>query len=336
MELRVGGKFRLSKRIGGGSFGEIYLAKNVQTGEDVAVKLENKRTRHSQLAYESKLLKSLSGGLGLPEVHAVGNEGEYTYMVMDLLGPSLEDLSASLKRRMSLKSVLMIADQMISRLEYIHSKHFLHRDVKPDNFTMGLGPKAHLVYVIDFGLAKRFYDPKTRQHIPYKEGKNLTGTARYASLCTHLGIEQARRDDMESLGYVLIYLLKGSLPWQGLQARTRKEKYDNIMQVKMNIVLSELCSGLPPEFELFLQYCRTLRFTDAPDYEYIKRLIRDAMSRNSFMTDYVYDWTSARHLQSQEEVKGPRLRSPVPEPTSTPAPQIVTIGTRDLTRRARR
>jgi casein kinase 1 len=335
MELRVGGKFSLSKRIGGGSFGEIFLGRHVQTGEEVAVKLENRRTKHPQLVYESKLLRALSGGVGLPEVLAVGSEGEYTFMVMELLGPSLEDLSASLKRRMSLKTVLMLGEQMVSRLEYIHSKHYLHRDVKPDNFTMGLGTNAPLVYVIDFGLSKRYYDARTRQHIPYKEGKNLTGTARYASLCTHLGIEQARRDDMESLCYVLIYLFKGTLPWQGLQARTQKEKYDSIMQVKMNLPLAEVCATLPPEFELFLQYCRALRFTDAPDYDYLKRLIREMMVRNSFMNDFAYDWTS-RPAAPLEESKGPGLRRGVPEPTSSPSPHIVTIRGQDPAKKVRR
>merc|ERR1739848_455453 len=149
----------------------------------------------------------MQGGVGIPTVKYYGPEGEYVVMVMELLGPSLED-------------------QMISRIEYIHGKNFLHRDIKPDNFLMGLGKKGNLVYAIDFGLAKRFRDPRTHQHIPYRENKNLTGTARYTSINTHLGIEQSRRDDMESLGYVMLYFCRGSLPWQGLKAATKKQKYD--------------------------------------------------------------------------------------------------------------
>mmetsp|Transcript_20394 Transcript_20394/g.38197 ORF Transcript_20394/g.38197 Transcript_20394/m.38197 type:complete len:334 (+) Transcript_20394:24-1025(+) len=333
MELRIGGKFRLSKRIGGGSFGEIYLAKNIQTGDDVAVKLENKRTRHPQLIYESKLLSALAGGPGLPEVYSAGSEGEYNFMVMELLGPSLEDLSEAGKRRMSLKTVLMLAEQMLSRLEFVHARHFLHRDVKPDNFTVGIGSKAHQVYLIDFGLAKRYFDPRSRQHIPYKEGKSLTGTARYASISTHIGIEQARRDDVESLIYVLIYLMKGNLPWQGLQARNRKEKYDRIMEVKMNSQLAVLCTDLPAEFETLLHYARTLRFTDAPDYDYCKRLLREAFARHSFVLDYAYDWSVPRLPEPAEETKSQPVR---PVPAEVPSRPTVKIGAREFSKRERR
>ncbi|CAF87243.1 unnamed protein product, partial [Tetraodon nigroviridis] len=135
----------------------------------------------------------------------------------------------------------------ISRIEYIHSKNFIHRDVKPDNFLMGLGKKGNLVYIIDFGLAKKYRDARTHQHIPYRENKNLTGTARYASINTHLGIEQSRRDDLESLGYVLMYFNLGSLPWQGLKAATKRQKYERISEKKMSTPIEVLCKGYPCE-----------------------------------------------------------------------------------------
>ncbi|KAF3664480.1 Casein kinase I isoform epsilon [Capsicum annuum] len=168
MEPRVGNKFRLGRKIGSGSFGEIYLGANVQTNEEVAIKLENVKTKHPQLLYEAKLYKILQGGTGVPNLKWFGVEGDYNVLVMDLLGPSLEDLFNFCSRKMSLKTVLMLADQMINRVEFVHAKSFLHRDIKPDNFLMGLGRRANQVYVIDFGLAKKYRDSSTHQHIPYR------------------------------------------------------------------------------------------------------------------------------------------------------------------------
>ncbi|CAG8708325.1 4678_t:CDS:2, partial [Ambispora leptoticha] len=179
----------------------------------------------------------------------------------------------------------------ISRIEYIHSKNFIHRDIKPDNFLMGIGKRGNQVNVIDFGLAKKYRDPKTHLHIPYRENKNLTGTARYASINTHLGVEQSRRDDLESLGYVMMYFCRGSLPWQGLKAATKKQKYDRIMEKKMTTPTELLCRGFPNEFAIYLNYTRSLRFDDKPDYSYLRKLFRDLFVREGFQYDYVFDWT---------------------------------------------
>merc|ERR1711881_434379 len=214
----------------GGSFGDIYLGTNINTGEEVAIKLESMKARHPQLAYEYKVYRILSGGVGVPNVHWFGKEGDYNVMVMDILGPSLEDLFNFCSRKFTLKTVLMLADQLSARIEYIHSKSFIHRDIKPDNFLIGLGKRRNQIYIIDFGLAKMYRDLKTHQHIPYKGNKLLTGTARYASVNTHLGIEQGRRDDLESLGYVLMYFLRGSLPWQGIKVADKEAKYEKIKE----------------------------------------------------------------------------------------------------------
>jgi serine/threonine protein kinase len=165
-------------------------------------------------------------------------------MVIDLLGPSLEDLFNKCSRKFSLKTTLMLADQMLQRVEYLHSKNYVHRDIKPDNFLIGIGKNSHILYLIDFGLAKKYRD-HNHVHIPYKDNKHLTGTARYASVNNHLGIEQSRRDDLEGIGYVIIYFCKGSLPWQGLKAKTKLEKYNKICEKKTQIGVQGLCSGLP-------------------------------------------------------------------------------------------
>ncbi|GIX61757.1 casein kinase I [Babesia caballi] len=291
LEIRVGGKYRLGRKIGSGSFGDIFIGTHITTGEDVAIKLESHRSRHPQLLYESKLYKLLAGGVGIPTIHWYGIEGEYNILIMDLLGPSLEDLFTICNRKLSLKTVLMLADQMLNRIEYCHSKNFIHRDIKPDNFLIGRGKKISIVYIIDFGLAKKYRDPKTAQHICYREGKNLTGTARYASINTHLGIEQSRRDDMEALGYVLLYFMRGSLPWQGLKATSKKDKYDKISEKKIAIPVDLLCKQLPFEFVTFINYARSLRFEDRPDYSYLRRILKDLFFRQGYQYDFIFDWT---------------------------------------------
>ncbi|TQD92275.1 hypothetical protein C1H46_022157 [Malus baccata] len=306
MERVIGGKYKLGRKIGSGSFGEIFLATHTDTFEIVAVKIENSKTKHPQLLYEAKLYKILQGGSGIPNIKWSGINGEDNVLVLDLLGPSLEDLFVYCGRKFSLKTVLMLADQMITRIEFAHSKGFLHRDIKPDNFLMGLGRKANQVYIIDFGLAKRYRDATTNRHIPYRENKNLTGTARYASCNTHLGIEQSRRDDLESLGYVLLYFLRGSLPWQGLKADTKKQKYDKICEKKLSTPIEVLCKSHPVEFASYFHYCHSLTFDQRPDYGFLKRLFRDLFSREGYEFDYVFDWTIIKYQQSQ------KTGSPVP------------------------
>ncbi|KAG7557121.1 Protein kinase domain [Arabidopsis suecica] len=299
MELRIGNKFRLGRKIGSGSFGEIYLGTDIQSNQDVAIKFESVKSVHPQLSYESRIYRVLQGGTGIPNMKWYGVEGDYNVLVMDLLGGSLEDLFCYCNKKFSLKTVLMLADQMINRLEFIHSKSFLHRDIKPDNFLMGLGRQANQVYIIDFGLARKYRDSSSYRHIPYRENKSLIGTPAYASLNTHLGIEQSRRDDIESLGYILMYFLKGSLPWKGLKAGNKKQIYDKISDKKVSTSIETLCEGHPIEFATYLHYCRSLRFDDKPDYAYLKRLFRNLFIREGFQFDFVFDWTILKYPQSQ-------------------------------------
>ncbi|XP_039845789.1 casein kinase 1-like protein 4 isoform X3 [Panicum virgatum] len=306
MDRIVGGKFRLGRKIGCGSFGEIYLATHIDTYEIVAVKIESSKTKHPQLFYEAKLYSTLQGGSGIANVKWCGVDGEENVLVIDLLGPSLEDLFVYCGRKFTLKTVLMLADQMITRIEFMHSKGYLHRDIKPDNFLMGLGRKANQVYIIDFGLAKRYRDSTTNRHIPYRENKNLTGTARYASCNTHLGIEQSRRDDLESLGYVLLYFLRGSLPWQGLKAATKTQKYDKICEKKISTPIEVLCKSCPVEFASYFHYCHSLTFDQRPDYAFVKRLFRDLFTRQAgYEFDYVFDWTVLKYKQGQKQKRSP-------------------------------
>ncbi|CAD7091132.1 unnamed protein product [Hermetia illucens] len=290
-EILIGGKYRIIRKIGSGSFGDIYLGMSVQCGEEVAIKVENASARHPQLLYEYKLYRLLSGGVGIPRIRYYGHERNYNTLVMDLLGPSLEDLFTFCSRHFTIKTVLMLVDQMIGRLEFLHLKCFIHRDIKPDNFLMGIGRHCNKLFLIDFGLAKKYRDPRTRIHIPYREDKNLTGTARYASINAHLGIEQSRRDDMESLGYVMMYFNRGALPWQGMKANNKKQKYEKISEKKMSTPIEVLCKGFPAEFSMYLNYCRSLRFDEQPDYMYLRQLFRILFRTLNHQYDYTYDWT---------------------------------------------
>ncbi len=213
----IASRYKIKQRIGHGSFGEIFLAIDLMTQKQVAVKVEKHNCRYPQLLYEYRVYKSMRGTPGIPTVHWCGVSGNCNLMVLDLLAESLETLYNVCGRRFSLKTVLMLAMQLLDRIEYHHENHYLHRDIKPDNFLMGLPPNPHHVYLIDMGLCKRYRDPITLQHIPYRDNKKLTGTPRYASINTHQGIEQCRRDDLESMGYMLMYFCRGRLPWQGRQ-----------------------------------------------------------------------------------------------------------------------
>lgn len=315
-----GGRYLLSHRLGNGSFGDIFEGVDMLRHIRVAVKLEKKAARYPQLEYESKVYRVLHQSpvkagdplqhgvqsqdvekkatrdtfpsdrysrivVGIPTLYYYDSEGDYNILVMELCGPSLEDLFNYCHRRFSLKTVLMIAEQMLHRIQYLHERGFVHRDIKPENFTLGSGIKSHILYVIDFGLSKLYWDCRKNTHIPFVEGKPLTGTARYCSVNTHRGYEQSRRDDLESVGYLFVYFLRGSLPWQGILAKDQQLKAIKIGDKKASTSLEELCEGLPSEFLAYSQYCRNLSFQHKPDYEYLRGLFRSLAKRSDCLCD---------------------------------------------------
>ncbi|XP_068140722.1 casein kinase I [Drosophila tropicalis] len=297
----VGGKFRLIKAIGSGSFGEIYKGVNIKDASEVAVKIEPSNAKYPQLIFEAKVYEQLGRGPGFPTLLHYCTETNFNAMVIELLGPSLEELFNMCKRQFSLKTVLMLADQLLMRLECVHQQGFIHRDIKPDNFLMGLGRHVNKLYLIDFGLAKRFEDPERHQHIPYRKDRNLTGTVRYASINAQMGVEQSRRDDLESLSYCILYFHLGKLPWQGITASNKKQKYERILEKKNSVSIEALCKSLPSEFALFMKYARNLRFKEDPDYVYLRQLFRILFRTLSYQFDYIYDWTILQKQQDQQD-----------------------------------
>jgi len=288
----VGVHYRVGKKIGEGSFGVIFEGTNLLNNTQVAIKFEPRKSDAPQLRDEYRTYKILVGCPGIPNVYYFGQEGLHNILVIDLLGPSLEDLFDHCGRRFSIKTVVMVAKQMLSRVQTIHEKNLIYRDIKPDNFLIGRpNTKAqNVIHVVDFGMAKQYRDPKTKQHIPYRERKSLSGTARYMSINTHLGREQSRRDDLEALGHVFMYFLRGGLPWQGLKAATNKQKYEKIGEKKQTTAIKDLCDGFPEEFNKYLSYVRNLGFEDPPDYDYLRELFTKALQNTGEVEDGEYDW----------------------------------------------
>ena len=209
---------------------------------------------------------------------------------MELLGNSLEDLFQKQHKQVSIKTTCMLGIQMIDRIEWVHNKLIVHRDIKPDNFVMGRGDSAHIVYLLDFGLSKKYWSSHLNSHLKFTINKKLTGTARYASINALRGCEQSRRDDLEAIGYVLLYFLRGSLPWQGLKMDKKDDRYKKIYEKKKATTAEELAKGFPSEMCEYIKYTRNIDFEAKPDYNYLRGLLKNIMMKNSFEFDYYYDW----------------------------------------------
>ena len=287
----------LINQIGRGAFGEIFLSFNLRDNIEVAVKREQKRIGKSvQLKIEAKVYQSLlnisqnqdlTGAIalpqetiqGVPKYYGVGELPDATgyYLIMEFLGPNLNELFKFCgMRKFTISTTCLLAIQIINRIENVHKHNFIHRDIKPENFMIGSQSSSNIIYLVDFGLSRRYKNAKNNQHIPYREGRNLIGTARYVSVNTHLGIEQSRRDDLESIGYVLIFFLKGYLPWQGMKGG---DKYQRIMEKKLQIPIDILCLGLPEEMTVFMNYVKGLKFEDRPDYDFLRGLFIKMLSK---------------------------------------------------------
>ena len=296
------GKYLIRKKVGKGSFGTVYQGVNTSTNEKIALKVE-KREKNDPGTLENEALRLVYlQGEGVPKVYCYGNNLIHNLLVEELLGKSLEDLFNAHRKPFSLKTVCVLGIEMIKRIQYIHTKHYIHRDIKPDNFMIGRGANKNKVYIIDFGLAKKYYSVSKGQHIKFITGKQLIGTARYCGRNAHKGYEQGRRDDIESIGYVLMYFLLGVLPWQGLKVKKNEDQFEKIGQKKHSTSFEELTAGQPQEFLLYFKHCDKLDFEAQPNYPYLIGLFQNIIDRFCKVCFYDYDWNKDSYIYHSKEV----------------------------------
>jgi len=290
-------KYKAIKKLGEGSFGKVYKAE--YNGEYYALKFESQNEGQNLLESEATIMSYLKGP-NIPLIKSFGYSGEYNVLVMQLLGLSLEDIFNK-REKFSIKTTAMLGYQMINVLQFIHDKHIIHRDIKPDNYVMGLNDMNAVLYLLDFGLAKKYRSSKTLVQYPYIKKKKLTGTARYASIHALEEMEQSRRDDLESTGYVLMYFLRGNLPWQGLKIKTKDNRYQKILDKKKTTTSEELCKNFPIEFKEYIDYTRNLGYTESPDYDKLRKNFINVVTKTlKEEFDFIYDWTTPNDIKKRK------------------------------------
>ena len=281
-------KYKIKKRLGKGTFGSIYLVEH--NNKLYAMKLENTKKGFYILEKEENIMNILYGPR-IPYVKSYGQCGFYNVLVMEVLGKSLEELKELLPyKKMSIPCVCKLSYQMIQILEHIHKKYYIHRDIKPDNFLMGIGNNNKFLYIIDLGFAKPYRDLSTLAHIPMSKGQGITGTSRFASINTLSGYTQSRRDDLESLAYVIIYLTTGSLPWVNIKSNSKDDLYNKILNSKIKTSTELLCKDLPKQFEEYVKYVKNMTYEQDPDYNYLKNLFLSVLNKLGKKMDFKYDW----------------------------------------------
>ncbi len=296
-------KYLIRKKIGKGSFGIVYQGVNTSTNEKIALKVE-KREKNQQGTLENEAMRLVYlQGEGIPKVYCYGNNQSHNLLVEELLGKSLEDIFNSYGKPFSLKTVCVLGIEIIKRIQSIHQKYYIHRDIKPDNFMTGRGENEKNIYIIDFGLAKKYYSVSKAQHIKFTTGKHLIGTARYCARNAHRGYEQGRRDDIESIGYVLMYFLLGVLPWQGLKIKKNEDQFEKIAEKKYTTPFEELTEGQPEEFLIFFKYIDKLNFEDQPNYIYLIGLFQTMIDKYCRECFYDFDWKKDSCTYVSRELK---------------------------------
>ena len=296
-------KYKLIRKLGQGSFGSLYEAQSIYSNKLYAVKIEDMKQEQFILEEESAILSYLNIPQ-IPKIKSFGYSGSFIILVMELLGKSLDKIFNELpSKKMSIRCVCNIAYQLLYIFELMHNNNIIHRDIKPANIAIGREEKSKYIYLLDFGLSKKYRSSKTKKHFPFTQGKKLIGNARYSSINALNGNTQSRRDDLESLGYLLLYLLLGRLPWQGYISHSKEDKYYKIKQIKNQTTPEELCEGLPPQFEEYIKYTRNLEYEQDPDYNYLRNLFLSVLKNYNWEFDYYYDWDQVGLTNSEIKAK---------------------------------
>ena len=305
-------KFKVKRKLGEGAFGDVYLGQAIENNAYVALKVEPRKIAKPILESEAFLLYSIAGP-GIPEVKSFGKVKNYTVLVEPLLGKSLFDIFAENHKEMPMEDICLIGKQVIDRIQWVHSKFIVHRDIKPDNFLIGK-KDPNVIYIIDFGLSKKYRSSTTNKHIRFGFTGKLTGTVRFASANALRGGEQSRRDDIESIGYMLVYFMKKRLPWQGVTGTRKMERYLKIYKMKKNTTPEDLCNGLPPEMTEYIRYAKKLEFEQQPDYKYLRGLFSQMLKKIHNTNDQlIFSWIKLTDL--------PNLKNPVNPSSRRESPQ---------------
>ena len=305
-------KYQVKRRLGEGAFGEVYLGQAIEDKSYVALKVEPRKIAKPVLQSEAFLLYSIAG-LGIPAVRSFGKVKNYNVLVEPLLGKSLFDIFAENHKEMPIEDVCLIGKQVIDRIQWVHSKYIVHRDIKPDNFLIGK-EDPNVIYLIDFGLSKKYRSSNSGKHIRFGFTGKLTGTVRFASANALRGGEQSRRDDIESIGYMMVYFMKKRLPWQGVTGTRKMERYLKIYKLKKNTTPEALCEGLPEEMTEYIRYAKKLEFEQEPNYNYLRKLFNKMLKRVHNTNELlVFSWIKLNDL--------PKLKNPVNPQSRKESPQ---------------
>ena len=282
------GKYSIKYLISKGSFGEVYLGTNVLNNKDYAIKMERTSKGESLLKEEAYVLLFLKGP-GLPNVITFGISGRYHILIENLLGKSIYNIWLEKEKKFNIKDTCMFAIQALERVEYVHSTNYLHTDIKPGTFLVG-NPDQSQIYLIDFGNARKYRSSRTGKHLPFSRNYKIYGTTIFLSLNVLKGIEQTRKDELESLGLVIIYLYKGYLPWSNYKFKDIFQALEKIKAIKENLSMKQLCHGLPIEMFEYMNYIKNMNFEDTPDYRYLQSLFLNILKKIGEKNDLFFSW----------------------------------------------